>query len=551
MRKKVIETERKRKQGCNYNKKNVNISWNGTLGNLIKQENFQQILNRMIRKIGQNFQQKNVDLIPEIKKKDDKSYSTNLFVIAFKVSLANFGQFRYGHTLTGRVQIGANYTYWGDEVDQDRYNKTTKKFVSVNNTIDIFNKDTLDTSGCKSYQKFNDEYIQQYGSPIYIVDRGYCTFVRKASLAAKTGKMLIIIDNSDKEDVTESIMGDDLSGEKVKIPVVMVSKQDGQRIKSLLDDEIKSSEFYSDLVVQASIRFQKPFSKQKSEVQYWMLPAELDSYLFLKNHTSFLEYLVKENKLVFEPHFVIFRCNKDCKANYEKNKQSTESFCIQDGEYCHPDPDGNGPLNGVDSLKLAINELCVHHYFPEFFFDYFTAYNECYSKNPKRLTQCVDTAFKKVEELKPEAKQKSFAYEIQECRLAEIQKGKLLEQEYKLFIEQGLKFYPALFVNGSPYRGDLTQKESAQEFICEGFENLKNIDACEQFEVPEQDENSSSSGLSSSNVNLIIIVCVVLFFVFLIGLFIYRRKIKLEVQKELTIQVDAAIQQYYALNEGK
>ncbi|KAL4494048.1 hypothetical protein ABPG72_016004 [Tetrahymena utriculariae] len=392
---------------------------------------------------------------------------------SFKVSLANFGQFRYGHRLTGRIQIGANYTYWGDEVDLNRYNITDKKYVPVNQTINLFDKDVLDTSGCKYYQQFNDVYIQKYGFPIYIVDRGYCTFVRKANLAAKTGKMLIIIDNSDKDDVSESIISDNLSGEKIKIPVVMVSKKDGNIIKSLLEDEMRQSEFQENSLVQASIIIFQPYSKQKSEVQYWMLPAELDSYVFLKNHASFLQYLVQQDKLVFELHFVIFRCNQVCQDYYKTNNQSTESFCIQGGKYCHPDPDGNGPLSGFDSLKLAINELCVQNLFPQYFFEYFTALNDCYQKTPKRLLECGENAFKKVEDLKPEAQQASFAYEIQECRLAEIEKGKLLEQEYNLFIEQGLRFYPALFVNGSPYRGDLTQKEGVQEFIYEGIENLQ------------------------------------------------------------------------------
>jgi len=46
------------------------------------------------------------------------------------------------------------------------------------------------------------------------VERGNCTFVKKASEASKTGKMLIIADNSDEEDVSNIIMGDDLSGKK-------------------------------------------------------------------------------------------------------------------------------------------------------------------------------------------------------------------------------------------------------------------------------------------------------------------------------------------------
>lgn len=43
-----------------------------------------------------------------------------------KVSLANFGYFKYGHTLTGRLQLGTVFTEWGDNVDKDRIPKNSK-----------------------------------------------------------------------------------------------------------------------------------------------------------------------------------------------------------------------------------------------------------------------------------------------------------------------------------------------------------------------------------------------------------------------------------------
>lgn len=46
--------------------------------------------------------------------------------------------------------------------------------------------------------------------------------------------MLIIADNSDVEDVDKIIMGDDFSGEKVMIPVVMVSRKDGALLHDFL-----------------------------------------------------------------------------------------------------------------------------------------------------------------------------------------------------------------------------------------------------------------------------------------------------------------------------
>jgi len=56
--------------------------------------------------------------------------------------------------------------------------------------------------------------VREYGAPIFLAERGNCSFVRKAVGASKAGKMLIIVDNSDEEDVDKIIMGDDLSGKK-------------------------------------------------------------------------------------------------------------------------------------------------------------------------------------------------------------------------------------------------------------------------------------------------------------------------------------------------
>lgn len=93
----------------------------------------------------------------------------------------------------------------------------------------------FDLTGCtKEFQQFNEDYISAYGAPIYFLERGGCTFTHKSRIAGKTGKMLIIADNSDVEDVDKIIMGDDFSGEKVMIPVVMVSRKDGALLHDFL-----------------------------------------------------------------------------------------------------------------------------------------------------------------------------------------------------------------------------------------------------------------------------------------------------------------------------
>ena len=65
----------------------------------------------------------------------------------------------------------------------------------------------------------------EYGAPIFFVERGNCTFVKKASGASKAGKMLIIADNSDQEDVDKIVMGDDLSGTQKRTIILKVLRK--------------------------------------------------------------------------------------------------------------------------------------------------------------------------------------------------------------------------------------------------------------------------------------------------------------------------------------
>lgn len=90
------------------------------------------------------------------------------------------------------------------------------------------------------------------------MERGNCTFVKKASGASKAGKMLIIADNSDQEDVDKIVMGDDLSGNKILMPVVMVSKNDGTLLKEFLLAELQDLTNNEEKKVRISITFNKP-----------------------------------------------------------------------------------------------------------------------------------------------------------------------------------------------------------------------------------------------------------------------------------------------------
>jgi extracellular elastinolytic metalloproteinase len=87
-----------------------------------------------------------------------------------------------------------------------------------------------------------------------MVDRGSCTFVNKVRNVQKLGGALaLIVDNSD-EDINKVIMNDDGTGSDIYIPAIMISKQDGQKIKDFFLKNKDDNQLLSSIVV--AVEFQ-------------------------------------------------------------------------------------------------------------------------------------------------------------------------------------------------------------------------------------------------------------------------------------------------------
>ncbi len=58
-----------------------------------------------------------------------------------------------------------------------------------------------------------------------------------------------------------------------------------------------------------------------------------------------MKEILHSQKATFEPHFVFYFCDEDCKKSPEYLL-----YCVSDGKYCHPENDEGGPLRGKDSV---------------------------------------------------------------------------------------------------------------------------------------------------------------------------------------------------------
>jgi hypothetical protein len=88
-------------------------------------------------------------------------------------------------------------------------------------------------------------------SPFYLAKRGgNCSFVQKVRNMENIGVAVgIVIDNTDKEWETRISMADDGTGGGIRIPSMLITKQDGEVLMNWIKNA--SHEDYSNIIVMA------------------------------------------------------------------------------------------------------------------------------------------------------------------------------------------------------------------------------------------------------------------------------------------------------------
>ncbi len=71
-------------------------------------------------------------------------------------------------------------------------------------------------------------------TPIIIVERGNCSFVRKVRNIEHAGGLAAVVVDKKMEDVEYVIMSDDGTGSGIRIPSMLIGKNDGNKLMSWL-----------------------------------------------------------------------------------------------------------------------------------------------------------------------------------------------------------------------------------------------------------------------------------------------------------------------------
>ena len=255
----------------------------------------------------------------------------------FDVSIANFGIIQYGHSLIGRIYY-----------------------------------DPSNPTGCEPFDEFDfsgDPDDSKHPSPIILVDRGNCTFVRKVrNIEHAGGSLGIVIDHS-KEDVKTVIMSDDGTGLGINIPSLLISKGDGQILKDFLkehhvekyikkdsedEDDLTDKEKEDKRLIQRaalSVTFEFPHPDNRVEYDIWYTSTEDKALDFIVDFEKYDELL--DDKVLMTPHFVTWSCTF-CDDEYKK------ANCYGDGEYCSIGRPKSHKITGQDILQEDLRQHCVY-----------------------------------------------------------------------------------------------------------------------------------------------------------------------------------------------
>eukprot|EP00746_Dinoflagellata_sp_MGD_P164439 gnl/MRDRNA2_/MRDRNA2_93065_c0_seq1.p1 gnl/MRDRNA2_/MRDRNA2_93065_c0~~gnl/MRDRNA2_/MRDRNA2_93065_c0_seq1.p1 ORF type:complete len:517 (+),score=84.73 gnl/MRDRNA2_/MRDRNA2_93065_c0_seq1:94-1551(+) len=374
---------------------------------------------------------------------------------------------------------------------------------------------------------------------IVLVRRGKCTFVTKARVAKKKGAhAVIVVDKEDSPFTSESlanvIVADDGYGDKIDIPLILISRQDGKR----LIDAVKRPQ-----PIIAELAWDIPMNHFVT-MDLWMSSASRQTTGFLREFRENAKEL--GDNLHFVPHFHVF----SMPADY--NELCSDGT----GRFCAEDPDGSGPVTGAMVLREDVRQLCIlettgelvneqvnpktrgYHYS---WWDYVTEFNtRCpvhgLDENSRFGDACAQKVLGGIRGIDRE--------KIERCIATRT--DAMLEHE-----RTNIAWSPhAIRINGWRYKGQL-DPDLATRALCSGF--VVKPKECESLLEARQNIETKeiiSVGVSFGTFAAFLLLLVILL---LVVLLLYRRFLSKQVhgvmREEVMLEVAKEMESYLKLPE--
>lgn len=416
----------------------------------------------------------------------------------FTYTLMDFGSVPYGHSIYGTVFKATPY------------------------------------DACTDLKPF--PWDKNYGTLIVMVTRGGCNFSEKVLNAQKVGAGFVLIADNTDEDVhrifpierTKEML------DKVRIPAVLISKQESENILKVLSMPSNSADGHGPRV-ELAIHFDLTKSQGKSQVK---IVAAVDDYRcydlllsFEPYHQSFGRYLN------YEIHYKLF---------YNSQQYFDDDECIgpPEAHYCASKSFGNSKKN-LGLPQETLRQLCLKNFDYKLFIHYIQKVRtNCFESNgdvKSDFKSCTEDAYNNTLSTKQQK-------QLEECLKPGSKEAENVlstnHENTKYFL---INYSPIVFINGSYYKGNYDDINHLLEALCNSYANPP--PQCANLAFFEQ-----AYDLNSTQLHKFLLICfcicvgialiaVVLFYI------MYKKKIKKTFNFTLNDKINEALAKYYADEE--
>ena len=159
---------------------------------------------------------------------------------------------------------------------------------------------------------------ETFPTKILLVDRGECTFVTKVRNAERAGASLVVVIDNVFENITNVIMGDDGTGTGIRIPSMLIGKDDDAKLRDFAKTQSGAT---------LSAEFAVKALMDKVDMELWFSSNNQEALTFIKEFDEYAQQL--QGYINFRPRYVTWGC-PGCAPTYKGEE------CFNDGAYCAP-----------------------------------------------------------------------------------------------------------------------------------------------------------------------------------------------------------------------
>ena len=364
---------------------------------------------------------------------------------------------------------------------------------------------------------------------IILVDHSTnCKYTEKAlNVQIKGGKIMLLA--YDSNNINDEYNVDDLIGEKINIPTMIIGKDFGDLIKEFYKENPNDS-------ILISIKFSGVKKDNKVKFDLFYRSDDLKSLNFFSEFKSYKKRLDKQ--LIFTPRLKYSNFVNELSSN--ELKSDSKYPCIKDFHFCTTANNYIGIDNPREILLENLRQSCIFETFGlDSFWEYMIKFNDnCADiQNINFNENCSNYV---IQSLKFDEKS------LNQCLNNLIYgKGKI-EDDFNYFMKKKIYTVPEIILNGVKYKGSFSARQ-IYNTICNSFINDEE-GKC-KIDINQIKERKNIG------FRIILTISLIIFFLLICTLLCYRRMVSKYLEKTINekIQEQAikAIGQYKAFKEGK